>query len=32
MNKELLYESNDLFGGFFNEWRLKRVEKAVNFG
>ena len=27
MNKELLYEPNDLFGGFFNEWRLKRVEK-----
>lgn len=29
-NVGLLYERSPIFGGFFNEWRLKRVNKLVN--
>jgi 2-polyprenyl-3-methyl-5-hydroxy-6-metoxy-1,4-benzoquinol methylase len=27
MNKDLLYEKNQVFGDFYNEWRLKRILK-----
>jgi len=29
-NKKLLVEDEETFGGFFNEWRIKRVEKLIS--
>ena len=29
-DKKLLIENEETFGGFFNEWRIKRVDKLIN--